>query len=642
MSNQINEGAARYNNNTSSHFREGGDLPEFSGSQGTQSPQQLVTDHLDLWTSTVTPKSTSGRGRGSGKSSKIELTGIKKLRELILELAVRGKLVAQNPDDEPASKLLERIEAEKAQLIKDGKLKKQKPLAPISEDEKPFELPEGWEWSKLGKLCSKLTDGSHNPPKNNGSGYPMLSSQNVVDGKIDFQNPSRYVSEADFDKENSRTQVQTGDVLLTIVASLGRSAVVPASAPEFVLQRSVAVLATPIDSHFLAKQLVAPLCLNYFDEHAKGTAQRGIYLGKLSEMPIATPPLAEQQRIVAKVDELMALCDQLAQQSEHQLTAHQQLTDTLLGTLLQPAAGALTESADATTKSSQKEQLNDNWQRLANHFDLLFSGPMGAWAIDRLKDTILQLAVMGKLVPQNPDDEPASKLLERIEEEKALLVKEGKIKKPKKLPPVSDEEKPFELPEGWEWVRFGKLCELITSGSRDWAKYYSESGAKFITMGNLSRGSYVLRLENLRFVSPPKNSEGKRTKLEAGDIVISITGDVGNLGLIPEDFGEAYINQHSCLVRLTATQKNRYVVEFLRTPLAKQQFNEPQRGIKNSFRLSDVDFLMMPLPPLAEQRRIVAKVDELFALCDQLKERLQQASETEQHLTNAIVEQALG
>ena len=159
MSIQINEGAARYKTDTTSHSHEAGDRPVLSDNRETRNSRSReggadskchsreggnplpIIDHLDLWTSTITPKSTSGRG----SNSKIELTGIKKLRELILELAVRGKLVAQNPDDEPASKLLERIEAEKAQLIKDGKLKKQKPLEAVSEDDKPFELPEGWE-----------------------------------------------------------------------------------------------------------------------------------------------------------------------------------------------------------------------------------------------------------------------------------------------------------------------------------------------------------------------------------------------------------------------------------------------------------------------------------------------------------------
>jgi type I restriction enzyme, S subunit len=142
-------------------------------------------------------------------------------------------------------------------------------------------------------------------------------------------------------------------------------------------------------------------------------------------------------------------------------------------------------------------------------------------------------------------------------------------------------------------------------------------------------------------VNPPKNGEGNRTRLEASDLLISITGEVGNLGRIPEDFGEAYINQHTCLVRFLPSCRGRYFPEVLRSPLASSQFNEPQRGVKNSFRLSDVDAIVVPLPPLAEQHRIVAKVDELMALCDQLKSRFGDAQTTQLHLANAMAEKAL-
>ncbi len=167
--------------------------------------------------------------------------GVARLRELILTLAVQGKLVPQDPSDEPASELLKKIRAEKDRLIAEGKIKKDKPLAAITEEEKPFELPVGWEWVRLGVLAKKLTDGSHNPPANSYSGYPMLSSQNVKDGGvIDFENPSRYLSEEDFKSEDLRTKIEPNDVLLTIVASLGRAAVVPEKSPKFALQRSVA------------------------------------------------------------------------------------------------------------------------------------------------------------------------------------------------------------------------------------------------------------------------------------------------------------------------------------------------------------------------------------------------------------------
>jgi type I restriction enzyme S subunit len=169
------------------------------------------------------------------------------------------------------------------------------------------------------------------------------------------------------------------------------------------------------------------------------------------------------------------------------------------------------------------------------------------------------------------------------------------------------------------------LNELITSGSRDWAQYLASSGAKFVTMGNLSRGSYELRLDNMRYVNPPKNGEGSRTKLEQDDILVSITGDVGNLGRVPKNFGDAYINQHTAMIRFLPLCRNRYFPEALRSPFAAKQFNEPQRGVKNSFRLSDLEELLLPLPPLAEQHRIVAKVDALMTLCDQVKALIQQA-----------------
>ncbi len=266
------------------------------------------------------------------------------------------------------------------------------------------------------------------------------------------------------------------------------------------------------------------------------------------------------------------------------------------------------------------------------------NGKVELRGIEKLRELILELAVRGKLVDQNSNDECASVLLEKISQEKATLAGQGKIKKPKRLPALTREDVPFELPNGWQWARIFEVSELITSGSRDWAKYYSESGAIFITMGNLSRGDYKLRLDNIRYVSPPTGGEGARTSLQGGDLVVSITGDVGNLGLIPEGFGEAYINQHSCLVRISSLCRNRYHAEFLRSPCAKRQFDEPQRGVKNSFRLSDMGEMLIPVPPLEEQHRIVQKVDELMVLCDRLEQ--QTIDQLEAHKT--LVDTLLG
>ena len=271
------------------------------------------------------------------------------------------------------------------------------------------------------------------------------------------------------------------------------------------------------------------------------------------------------------------------------------------------------------------DQLLAHYEKIADATD----------AIARLRGFILDLAVRGKLVQQDPNDEPASELLKRISEEKARLAKAGEIKKARPLPPLSETDHPFELPLGWSWVRLGNVSQLVTSGSRDWAKYYSNEGAIFVRMGNLSKDHYRLRLTHIQRVKPPVDGEGTRTRLEAGDLLISITGDVGMLGLIPEDFGEAYINQHTAMVRLMPDMRGRYLAELFRSPFAQDQFNEPQRGIKNSFRLTDVLHFIVPLPPLAEQHRIVAKVDDLMGLLDRLEAARTAREATRDSLTAA-------
>jgi type I restriction enzyme S subunit len=274
-----------------------------------------------------------------------------------------------------------------------------------------------------------------------------------------------------------------------------------------------------------------------------------------------------------------------------------------------------------------------NAERLLAHFERISEAP---GAIARLRRFILDLAVRGKLVEQDPEDEPAEELLGRILELKIRST--GKL--PKSNSQMIDrlfDDEPFAIPDSWTWVVLGQITDLITSGSRDWAKHYSNSGAIFVRMGNLVKCDYRLRLDSIQHVSPPAGGEGTRTRLEAWDVLVSITGDVGMLGLIPEGFGEAYINQHTALARPCFLLKGRYLPEFLRSDFAQNQFQEPQRGIKNSFRLSDLSAIVVPLPPLAEQQRIVAKVDELMALCDQLEAARQQRQQGRERLVAATL-----
>ncbi|WP_163219490.1 restriction endonuclease subunit S, partial [Citrobacter freundii] len=422
-------------------------------------------------------------------------------------------------------------------------------------------------------------------------------------------------------KECSLRDNQPGDVLIAMYgATIGKTSILNTRSTS----NQAVCACTPFDglsNQYLLTFLKASK--RVFTSMGAGGAQPNISKEKIVATQFALPPLKEQLRIVEKVEQLMSLCDLLEQHSLTSLDAHQQLVETLLTTL---------------TDSQNADELAENWARISEHFDTLFTTEA---SIDALKQTILQLAVMGKLVPQDPNDEPASELLKRIAQEKAQLVKDGKIKKQKPLPPISDEEKPFELPEGWEWCRVSEVAMFTTSGSRDWAKYYSESGALFVTMGNLSKDSYDLRMDNRRYVNPPENGEGLRTKLEPFDLIISITGDVGNLGLIPEDLGLAYINQHSCLLRFIPICRNYYFPELMRSPLAKLQFNAPQRGIKNSFRLSDVETMVIPLPPYKEQTLIAEKIKVLMNICDVLRTSIQSAQQTQLHLADALTDAAI-
>lgn len=585
--------------------------------------EKLIVDHIDTWTTALQTRSTAGRG----SSGKIDLYGIKKLRELILELAVRGKLVPQDPNDEPASELLKRIAAEKAELVKQGKIKKPKPLPEISEEEKPFELPVGWEWARLGVLCKKLTDGSHNPPKDAGNGYPMLSSQNIQDGYIDIENPSRYVSEDDFEKENARTLVQKNDVLLTIVGSIGRSAVV-LDDKSFVLQRSVAVIATSLYSHFLSNFFKAITAQNYFIENGKGTAQKGVYLGQLSLMLIPVPSLVEQKRISDRLNELMILCDQLEQHSLTSLDAHQQLVETLLTTL---------------TGSQNADELAENWARISEHFDTLFTTEA---SIDALKQTILQLAVMGKLVPQDPNDSSAEVLLKQLstsrneklkqqqsdnKEAETMLRKLNKLKKAKP---------PFRLPYNWTAVHLIELCEYLVDCHNKTAPY-TNTGIPIIRTTNIRERRFLE--QDLKFISQETyDFWSKRCPPSPGDIIFTREAPMGEALIIPPNV-KWCLGQRTMLIRVMHEfVSNEFILLALTEPHLLERASENAVGLTvKHLRVGDVENLNIPLPPLNEQYRIIDKVNILFEYCNKLKSNIKKSQQTQLHLADALTDAAI-
>ena len=551
-----------------------------------------------------------------------------RMRSFVLELAVRGKLARQDPADEPASELLKQIKVKKQELVKAKIIRKPKLLPDLDPSQLSFTLPRSWCWARIDDLSPRsLTDGDWIETKDQSEDGRVRLIQLADVGVGAFLDKSaRFVTE-ETEVRLRCTRLTGGDILIARLPNpIGRACIFPDIGQAAITAVDVAILRTDRNSFnkYIEIAINAPSTREQIEAYGKGATRFRVSTGHLKTIVLPLPPLAEQHRIVAKVDELMALCERLGE-----------------------ARTAREDTRDRLTKASltRLNALNVDVPTFRSHarfaVDALPALTARADQVKHLRQTILNLAVRGNLVEQDPADEPASELLKRITAEKARLVKAGLIGKEKPLPSLASAKTSFDLPEGWAWVRLGHLSKFVTSGSRGWAKHYSNEGAIFVRMGNLSKDHYRLRLDQVQRVKPPANGEGTRTLLESGDILISITGNVGMLGLIPEGFGEAYINQHTAMVRPMPEMKGRFLAELFCSPFTQEQFNEPQRGIKNSFRLTDVTQLVIPLPPLAEQHRIVAKVDELIALCDRLETGLATADGTRGRLLESFLHDAL-
>ncbi|END3795180.1 restriction endonuclease subunit S [Escherichia albertii] len=592
------------------------------------SVEKLIVDHIETWTSALQTRSTAGRG----SSGKIDLYGIKKLRELILELAVRGKLVPQDPNDEPASELLKRIAAEKAELVKQGKIKKQKPLPEISEEEKPFELPVGWEWVRLGDFTNIIRGITF--PGNEKSQFQApgkiacLRTANVQE-QIDWDDLI-YISDS-FVKRDDQ-YLQEHDIVMSMANSrelVGKVAL--ASLPDnskFTFGGFLSVLRPLVVNEIYLMALLR--CETYKSQLIESASQTtniaNISLAKLNPLPVCIPPAKEQIHIVKKMNELMSLCDQLEQQSLTSLDAHQQLVETLLGTL---------------TDSQNAEELAENWARINEHFDTLFTTEA---SVDALKQTILQLAVMGKLVPQDPNDEPASELLKRIAQEKAQLVKEGKIKKQKPLLPISDEEKPFELPEGWEWCKFGLTSEFI-NGDRG-SNYpnkneYVSQGIPWINTGHIEKNG-TLTVTEMNFITEGKFNELRSGKIQKGDLVYCLRGATFGKTAFVTPYETGAIASSLMIIRPFITEMGGYIYNYLTSPFGRSQIYRFDNGsAQPNLSANSVMLYSFPCPPLTEQYRIFSQVGLLHELCDKLKTRIKTAQQTQLHLADALTDAAI-
>lgn len=550
--------------------------------------------------------------------------GIKKLRELILELAVRGKLVPQDPNDEPASELLKRIAEEKARLVAEGKIKKPKSLPDVETLEKLYDLPAGWEWTTLPGAASYQI-GKTPPTKEarywNDSGLPWVSISDMEHyGEI--TETSRRVSEIASKDIFKYQPVPAGTLLMSFKLTVGKVAILGIDA----YHNEAIISLSPYNG--VSKEYL----FRFLPSIALGGQQKNALMGNtlnsesMAQLLIPMPPLAEQHRIIAKVEELMALCDRLEAQQADAENAHTQLVQALLD--------SLTQASDATDFAT-------NWQRLAEHFHTLFTTEP---SIDALKQTLLQLAVMGRLAPQYPSDEPASELLKRIAEEKVRLFTEGKIKKQKAKTEIAEEEKTFELPDMWEWVRLGEILSL-TSGKGFKAEEYSPHGARLFQIANVSLGYTKWEVEN--FLPENYLNEYPELVLKYGDVLIALNRPLLNgkmkVCIISEDDLPAILYQRVGRFSFyDSSVEPKYFYYYLQSNSFIGKLNESLQGSDQPFiNQSQVVEFLFSLPPLAEQHRIVAKVDQLMALCDQLKTRLTQARQLNEQLASTLVEQAV-
>ncbi|MEX5151450.1 restriction endonuclease subunit S [Enterobacter cloacae] len=543
--------------------------------------------------------------------------GIKKLRELILTLAMQGKLVEQDPTDQPASELLKEIDAEKQRLVKAGKIKAPKPLPPIKPEEVPYQLPQGWEWVRLGEI------GIINPRNDADdlakAGFvPMPMIPEGYSEKHQFE--ERSWSEI----KKGYTHFADGDIGMAKITPCfenGKSCVfsglpngIGAGTTELHIFRNSF---NSVEPRFLLWYLKNPHYISKAVPKMTGSAgQKRVPTPYFTEQPFPLPPLSEQHRIVARIEQLMARCDVLETLRKEREEKRQAVHAAAIQQLLSAPSGSA-------------------WDFIQQHFGALYTVKEN---VAELRKAILQLAVMGRLVPQDPKAPPAGELLKEIDAEKQRLVKAGKIKAPKPLPPINPKDVPYELPQGWEWVRFGNIAFQITDGAHH-TPTYMDQGIPFLSVKDMSSGS--LDFSDTRYISPRQHQELiRRCHPKKGDLLLTKVGTTGIPILVDVDC-EFSIFVSVALIKFPHNLiDGKYLSWLIKAPSVKKQSEEGTEGVGNkNLVLRKIANFLLALPPLPEQRRIVARIDQLMALCDALEQNISDATDKQTELLHAVMAQ---
>lgn len=479
------------------------------------------------------------------------------LKNSILQLAIQGKLVEQRPEEGTAKELFAQIQQEKERLIAEKKIKKEKPLPEITEDEKPFDIPESWEWVRVGN-CGSWGSGA-TPSRTNSEYYggtiPWLKTGDLNDGVI--TEIPEYITELALEKTSVRLN-PVGSVLMAMYgATIGKLGILGIKATTN--QACCACIPYKgVYNKFLFYFLMASRTA--FIKLGEGGAQPNISKEKIVNALIPLPPLAEQKRIVAKIEELLPYIDRYEQ------------------------------------AWSKLEQFNNRFP-------------------EDMKKSLLQYAIQGKLVEQRPEEGTAEELFARIQEEKQRLIAEKKIKKEKPLPEITEDEKPFDIPESWKWVRFSDIID-VRDGTHDTPKYVLK-GIPLVTSKNLVSGK--IDFDTAKLISEEDAATiNMRSEVNTGDILFAMIGTIGNPVLVKKD-------REFCIKNMALFKpidNHLFDMSYLLLFLQKEQEQMKKSasgGVQSFVSLKFLRNYLLPLPPLAEQKRIVEKLEQLLSLCKRLK-----------------------
>lgn len=489
------------------------------------------------------------------------------LKASILQYAIQGKLVEQRAEEGTGEELYQQIQAEKQRLIQEKKIKKEKPLAEISEDEIPFDIPENWKWCRLSSLTYNW--GQKTPDKT--FCYIDVGSINNISHTLNIENT---VVEAKDASSRAKKIVQKGDVIFaTIRPYLKNICIIDRDFPyEPIVSTAFAVMHCPkgLLNKYLYYYLLSPTFMRFANasDKSKGVAYPAIGEKDFFNGLIALPPLAEQKRIVAKIEELLPLVDRYA-------VAYEKL-----------------------------EQFNAKFP-------------------EDMKKSILQYAIQGKLVEQHPEEGTGEELYQQIQTEKQRLIKEGKIKKEKPLPEIAEDETPFDIPESWKWVRLSQIAILENgdrSGKYPVEKDYVDFGVPFF--GAKDMCDAVMSFDNVRYISMEKFAELGNGKLQDKDFICLLRGSVGKCALFvaDEQHHTGFICAQMVIIRCINTVLCHYMASFLASPFYLRYIDSKVTGTAvRQLPAKELGNVLIPLPPLAEQNRIVAKLEEILPLCERLK-----------------------